>query len=352
MFYLIQKVDNHPCYNMQNILEIFFDQLLQKNAWNVNNQHADLKKVHWKSNFVSDLELLYNEILSKNDIVRPSICMQFTNNNKIEELCKNTLNLIYYINWEKGIGERIKKFFLDCYPDKLDLGIFKRPTCTTTPTKDFYQKFIALNGHVCPFCSLSTHKHPFGRKRGDFDHYILKANYPFASLNIDNLIPMCSECNQDYKSNVDILKNADGTRRNFIYPYSFEEAFRIEIDEMIFEEENWKFKINIISSLDPNLVESYDSVFDIKKRMQIELSKRYHSWLIREVRRYVSSNPSEINVIGFKSFLFNTAVHVIDLEDRVLDSSILEYTFYLYLVNTTDSEINDIFLKSYLFEYL
>lgn len=351
MFYLIHKVDDHPCYNMQGILEVFFKQLLRGDIWDINNQHKELKKVHQRSNFVPLLESLYNELAAHHVIVRCRIYQQFINNNQIEKLCNNTLELLDCISWDESIGKKIKALFLDCYPSKLDLGIFKKTGDKTNPTKKFYQEFIALNGHICPFCSILPHKHPFGRKRSDFDHYMDKAHYPLAALNMDNLIPMCTECNQDYKHTADILKNNDGIRRAFLYPYSLKKPFSIKIESMVSDKLTWEFDVSIVSDMKSKIVSDFENVFNIKDRMQRELNKRYDAWLMEEAKRYTVDN-ADITIYGFKESLLNTAEHVIDLNNRTLEAKLLEQALYLYLGNTDEIEINDIFLGSYLFDYL
>lgn len=351
MFYTIEKIDDHPCYDMQRILEVFFSQVSQGNTWSLTNQHEAVSRIHGGSTFPALLQGLYNDLLVRNNIVRQTLNHQFLNNNNIKDLCNNTLDLDDYISWDVSFGKKIKDFFIDNYPDKLDLGIFKRTGCNTKPTKRFYQDFIHRNGNICPFCSILPHKHPFGKKRGDFDHYLDKVDYPFAALNLDNLIPMCSECNQDNKHTANILINTDGTRREFIYPYDLEEAFRLEIENITQENGTWVFKINIITDLDPELVSSFDSVFNIIDRMTRELDKRYDAWLAEEVKRYILGNLN-ITIDGFKAFLLNTAEYVIDLEDRTLEAKLLEHALYVYLANTDNEEVNDIFLGSYLFDYL
>lgn len=351
MFYTITEVSDHPCYEMQNILKIFFEQTLQGADWNLNNQHTIVSKIDGRSNFVDLLKTLHNELTRRNDFVRQSINQQFVNNNNIESLCNNTLQIQDIIAWDISIGKKIKEFFQDSYPKKLDLNIFKREGCDIQPTKRFYQDFIARNGHICPFCSILPHKNPFGNKRGDFDHYLDKDTYPMAALNLDNLIPMCNECNQDYKHMANILKNEDDSRRIFIYPYSLDKPFRIEIDSIVQDERIWKFNINIIADLDPIVVSNFDKVFKIKERIQREIQKRYDAWLMQEIKRYTFENGS-VSINGFKAYLLNTAMNVLDLNNRTLETILLEHSLYIYLGNTEINEINEIFLGSYLFEYI
>ncbi|MDP3301490.1 MAG: hypothetical protein Q8S36_05925 [Sulfuricurvum sp.] len=351
MFYKIEKIDDHPCYEMQKILEVFFAKLMSGNVWNLTDQHPKVSLVHGGSTFVSDLNTLYDEILATNIFIRHTLYRQFENNNKIENLCDGSLKIENYFLWDKEIAKKIKTFYDDCYPSKLDLGIFKRNSCSIKPTKRFYQDFIQKNGHICPFCSILPHKHPIGKKRGDFDHYIDKTHYPLAALNMDNLIPMCSECNQDYKHTANILKNTNGSQRLFIYPYSLEEEFRFEVENIVSEENKWKFYIRIVSYLDPVLVINFDDVFDIKNRIQREFEKRYDAWLVEEVKRYIFGSTT-VTIDGFKAHLLHVALNVIDLTNRTLEAKLLEHALYLYLGETDDEEINDIFLGSYLYDYI
>jgi len=347
MFYTIEKIDDHPCYKMQEILEVFFVQAAQGQAWTLANQHNTVSDIHGGSNFRSLLQNLHNEIIRQDASISQNINQQFINNNDIDNLCKGTLAIQNNILWDEGIGKKIKDFFLSCYPEKLDLGIFKRAECTERPTKRFYQDFIALNGNVCPFCSILPHKHPFGQKRGDFDHYIDIAHYPMAALNLDNLIPMCSECNQDYKHTANILENDDGTRRIFLYPYSLDDTFHLEIENIMPTAGSWTFHINIITDVDLEIVNSFDSVFKIKERIKRELHKRYDSWLCEESKSYTTTTSGDITIPGFKAFLLNKAEHVIDLKNRTEENKLLEHALFIYLANTDNEEINDIFLGSY-----
>lgn len=351
MFYTIKKVDEHPCNDMQKVLKVFFKELLTGNAWDIDNQHEIVKRIHASSTFPSSLQLLHNDLIARNEIIRHTLYKQFVNNNNILELCNNTLELDSFFHWDIDIGKKIKDFMLSCYPTKLDLSVFRKASCSIDPTKSFYQDFIERNGYVCPFCSILPHKHPFGKKRGDFDHFILKDKYPLAALNINNLIPMCTECNQDYKHMDNILINEYGDRRKFIYPYDLKEPLNIKINSLVFSEKKWKYDISIIhSDLEEEVIRNYDKVFKVESRIKRELTKNHDSWLVEEAKRYVSGSTT-ITIIGFKSHLLNIANNVIDLRNRILAAKLLESSLYRYLGTTVDYEIDNIFLPSYLARY-
>lgn len=349
MFYIIEKISDHPCTNLQVILEFFFKNTLNNgNNW-ISKQHKLLQKVNANSTLLNDLEMLDKRIQGKNELVKQTINQQFINNNKIEELCLGNIPLQNNIKWDEDIGKEIKTFFDNAYPDKLDLLIFKREGCTEKPTKKFYQDFIAKNGHICPFCSILPHKNPFGKKRGDFDHYLDKSHYPMAALNLDNLIPMCSECNQDYKHTSNILKMSSGKRRKFIYPYYVRDPFKLEITTTYESTriKKWDFNIKISSNLnDKGLLTNFEDVFKINSRIKKELDKRYDSWIKEEVKRYIHNNQ-DISINEFKKYLIHIANNVINIEDRIIEGTLLKQAFFLFLGNVSDLEFDTIFLKSY-----
>lgn len=73
-------------------------------------------------------------------------------------------------------------------------------------------------GHkVCPFCGIEYFDAPQA-PRGDFDHYLPRSRYPFASSNPKNLVPMGGRCNSAYKGTADVLWNG-AHRRTACYPY-------------------------------------------------------------------------------------------------------------------------------------
>ena len=45
-------------------------------------------------------------------------------------------------------------------------------------------------------------KTPKEKRREPFDHYLLRSQYPFVSLIRNNLVPMCHDCNEDYKKSM------------------------------------------------------------------------------------------------------------------------------------------------------
>jgi len=79
--------------------------------------------------------------------------------------------------------------------------------------------YAATTYHVCPFCGCEYFDAP-GAAREDLDHYLVRSLYPFAAVNLQNLIPMGLKCNARYKQAQDILRDGQGVRRRSFFPYA------------------------------------------------------------------------------------------------------------------------------------
>ena len=72
-------------------------------------------------------------------------------------------------------------------------------------SKKFAYKYIALIGlKVCPYCNINYIYTVFDEKgkelvRGDLDHFISQSSNESQSLNWENLIPSCQQCNSRLK---------------------------------------------------------------------------------------------------------------------------------------------------------
>lgn len=82
---------------------------------------------------------------------------------------------------------------------------------------------------TCPYCNrqyITPIFHKEGRMRGDLDHFFPKDKYPYLSMSIYNLIPVCKFCNSSFKNTKEF--DVDG-----IHPYehSFDDYvdFKYEI---------------------------------------------------------------------------------------------------------------------------
>ena len=170
-----------------------------------------------------------------------------------------------------SVRQPIKNLFIFAFDLLSDLGIRDR----------HYSKiYVAAEHHVCPFCGLECFDAP-GAPREDYDHYLLKDDYPFAAANLRNLAPMGGKCNSGYKKMQDILKRPGGGRRKSFDPYN-NQGVRVSLeDSEPFAGKDGqipRWQIELIPATDE--ATTWDEVFHIRERyVRDVLDPEFKSWL-------------------------------------------------------------------------
>ena len=141
--------------------------------------------------------------------------------------------------------------------------------------------FNATPYHLCPFCGCEYFDAP-GAPRTDLDHYLAKNEYPFAVVNLSNLVPMGNKCNSKYKLATDILHREDGTRRKAFYPYDEHKGIQVSLNRsdpfMGKEEICPAWQIDFMPDCEE--VATWDEVFHIRERYGRDiLDEDFMSWL-------------------------------------------------------------------------
>ncbi len=135
---------------------------------------------------------------------------------------------------------------------------------------------------ICTFCGINPLSHPQSY-RADYDHLAFKGDYPISAINLKNMAPSCSECNQKYKHDTDVFYKSDKTRRVFNYP--FLNFINVQLDFLgtIFPSTdvsnlNGKWEIQI--QPDTELTRSWDEVYKIRERYVRDiLLTDYNTWI-------------------------------------------------------------------------
>jgi hypothetical protein len=158
------------------------------------------------------------------------------------------------------------------------------------------ERLIAACGRsMCPFCGAEYFE-PSG-VRADLDHYLVRTLYPYASANLENLVPMGKYCNQGFKGQDDMLYDGDGERRIAYFPYGSEVA-TIDLDE---SDPGGGRRPSWIVRLVPGggRAETWDRVFQIRERYAAILRRDYKVFLSEFnghccFRRQPPANKSEL----------------------------------------------------------
>jgi hypothetical protein len=228
----------------------------------------------------------------KKKLIDYQTALETLNNNELNQVIKalNEQNQIELLLSGGGSCERIddlpvcihepvKKLFefvfkllseLDINDDKPNLKI-----------RDYQYKIIYdKRPHICPFCGFEYFDAP-GARRVALDHYLAESKYPFAGVNLCNLVPMGDKCNSK-KLAQDILYKDDGTRRKSYYPYGHT-AIKISLENSKpFEGSYQSYPVPLWQiDFDPDSEETstWDTVFHIRERYKRDiLNPKFNSW--------------------------------------------------------------------------
>jgi hypothetical protein len=133
---------------------------------------------------------------------------------------------------------------------------------------------------VCPFCGVEKMHQTF---QEDYDHLAAKRHYPLAAVNMKNLAPMCHTCNSKNKGEKDVLHNADGTRKLFIYPYTHSYNVTLDFSNCIIPQtdiNNIAGSWDVLLDPDDDITRSWDYIFNIRKRYRDDyFNASYEDWL-------------------------------------------------------------------------
>ena len=193
--------------------------------------------------------------------------------NKIALLLSGTCNCSTIDDFPESIRQPVRNLFEYAFGLLTDLGI-----------RDCQYRLIYYSTpyHVCPFCGCEYFDAP-GARREELDHYLLESKYPFAAVNLRNLVPMGHKCNS-YKLAQDILHADDGSRRKSFYPYDNHAGIRVSLDQSVpFERSYQLFPFPLWQiDFEPETeeVSTWDTVFRIRERYRRDiLDPDFLSWL-------------------------------------------------------------------------
>ncbi|MDN3493794.1 hypothetical protein [Winogradskyella bathintestinalis] len=210
----------------------------------------------------------------------------FITNNKIKDLCANPTLKISLDTLNEELLDEVIPFFKELYKRFLTWVDVKNKYGSK---KEYYDDLIKYNNlKFCPCCGYGQIKTIYDKGHSAFDHYLPLKYYPFSVVNFNNLIPLCTVCNSDYKGETDIL---NGNKKVF-YPLTNDiQDINVSIDfdkgilpKLIIKTEEKADKLkekDITVNFDKSGEEvlSWNSIFNIKGRYFGEVGTNRVSWL-------------------------------------------------------------------------
>ena len=332
MLRVYQPITNHPIYTLHSQLEHLVcevwcnasatpcENLLQPNFRIIYNSYLWLK---------TDIDAIYAKCVTLNSIERTAIRTAFNINNRIEELCNGTITPIYLNALPVVVKDFMKPLLVKFYNNLLGLGQ------VAGDKLQYYNQLIETSKFTtCPCCGLSPIESAETLYREDNDHYLPKAEFPFASVNFKNLVPLCGKCNKKCKGS----KNPIETGRRAFFPYSLTPHY-IEVRMQLVNNPDIDFEVlrsqDIAVSFvgDTPKIDTWNWVFEIDGRYNEEVRKFSKTELRRVANRLLRSEKRKHNL----SYLEIINDEIEDCEDNKYEEhKFLKISFYEAIKNRAD----------------
>lgn len=209
---------------------------------------------------------------------------EFREHNKIQERCGDEFNVTKF--WKdttyQAFAKSAKSLFEFMYDETLNTACYRN--FSGEDLHGHYAAYrISYGSPMCPFCGLEDYVdlHPDLHIRDAYDHYLHKAEYPFAAINFHNLFPMCKQCNSDAKRQKDILfKEGTVIRRRAPYPANDVFDLDVEIKDALGPGLHASIKLTTVTdALSLDKFNTWLSIFCIKERYEGRIKQKKQDWL-------------------------------------------------------------------------
>ncbi|MDD3319881.1 MAG: hypothetical protein PHS59_00340 [Paludibacter sp.] len=286
MLYTYQYIHKHKIHELNKHLLIFFRRIK-----NVKSSSKFVLETYFHKDFITVIEGTQLEVQFR------------TFFNTYKKLSANNKNLFYNVIIDsQSIQYLFEDISIDCnrFSNTELEKIIGHSSMLKNLMSTLYKSMSAKNGHwkiydhysniyngrkspkVCPFCGVELLHSSF---REDYDHLAPKGVYPLFSINMRNLAPMCTFCNEKCKGEKDVFyEDRNKTkRRRFAYPYNMMVEIALDYSESILPETDykypegyWKIKFNP----DIDYVKTWLDIFQIENRYVTDyIIPNYFEWL-------------------------------------------------------------------------
>lgn len=182
---------------------------------------------------------------------------------------------------------------------KIDKGKFLDYWCG-------YLFVYLIDIRVCPYCNrqyITPVLKKDGKMRGDLDHFLPKSKYPYLSMSIYNLIPVCKFCNSSFKGTEEFEEDD-------LNPYedSFDDYVKFCFDMDL--ESNIDIKIKKYDDNNSN-VDNYINMFKLNDQYQ------YHTNKVEELI-YKRLMYSEEYINDIRDKFFGSSISTEQLKETII----------------------------------
>jgi hypothetical protein len=250
----------------------FRDELFELEFLPIVNRHHQILKERFKT--------IYDYVNSLSETNRKLFCQRIFESNQIEMICRGEYRPKAFTGDLTEIEVTLKQLFLDLYIQVLDGSPFQESANTTL--REHFNQFCDTNEDItlCPFCGIGELKKSQDKTRDQYDHYLPKSLYPFSSINFQNLVPSCKDCNSfDVKGNKDTIAVSTG---KFFFPYDDNHkelslVLNVRQDNAEIAKIDWELVFNSPDNKNDE-IQSWKSIYSIEDRYQGYIQSRTKKW--------------------------------------------------------------------------
>lgn len=322
-----KPINNHPIFIYQTyvqhlVCDVWCNASDKQSCQNLLS--ADFETIYLTREWVKrDVDEIYESCKILTTEERTAIREAFFINNDIKSLCEAIHSPIEMDFLPSLVEQKMKPLLVKFYSDLI----------SAKDKLDYYNKLIKNNQNYkfCPCCGLVPIESAESHYREDNDHYLPKAEYPFASVNFNNLPPLCSKCNKKCKSTKNPFKN----RKKSFYAFKAldcEFEIKIVIDDQsginyLSLNEN---EIIISFNNDQDKVNTWDWLFNIKSRYNEEV-RHFSKTELRILANRFKRNMIRKSGLSYEQIL-DDAIEDYEI-DRYDDRKFLKVSFLKEMKN-------------------
>jgi hypothetical protein len=261
--------------------------------------HRDLLR---RKTSIRDSLAAYQKAFTKlDDAERALVHRTLSDQNQIEQLLDGRLDCMTIDELPEGIRQPTRTLFEAAFDLLVVLKI----------RDQHYERIdAAIPDKICPFCGVTGFDAP-GGKREDYDHYLPESEYPFAGINLWNLVPMCKKCNGLYKLATDPIWDGD-RRRRAVNPYNTQ-GFELDLTGSVpfagSKPNLPQWRIEFVPATEE--AETWDQIFSLRERLGRDVFDRsyttwikdFASWCVTAPRKVESEEDVPSALVGYAGFL-------------------------------------------------
>jgi hypothetical protein len=329
----------HPLQDLHTSVRAFI-RLLHRGDLDPDNFQLDecctgelLARAQAGEQLMQKLETFYKAWFQLGEPERREVRRAFILTNRIERQVNGMAPRIPLEDLPEEIKAPARDLFVHLYEKSLT------KTRSMAHWEQFYEQ---LPLKVCPFCGVEMLHHPALLKQ-DYDHVLCKSRYPFAAVNLLNLVPCGRDCNQIFKHDKDMIWNdVLGERRRAFFPFrAHDQTIRVNLDgSKLPETDDAPGDWQIAFEPDTEEIHTWVNVFELRDRYRLEVFPDYYDRWRQDFLDWVSPQSAPNGGWNSASIKDRVAAYSQTLEDeRFKDQRFLKLALFRFVIAEDDDSL-------------